>query len=1002
RAVSAQELLAAVWPGESVTSGSVGRAILGARRALGDDGDAQGSIRTARGHGYQFALPVSVCIHPDVQSSTANEQLATPLSAWEPELEFVGRHALLADLDARLKHAFSRNGHLVLLTGEPGIGKSRTAQQVLLRARKLGADCWLGRCLEEDGAPAYWPWIEILRQAHEARGTAQLAVDMGLGLADIAQAIPELKQWFPSIPDAPPLGTAAARFRFFDSFTRFIVNASATRPLLLCFDDLQRADPPTLRLLTFMVGQLSDAPVMVLGTMRSSAIRPADECHALSRISREHPHRTFELSGLTSEEISGYLDTLYGGSLPPSAAAHIYEQTDGNPLFFFHMLASKRNGTGGSPVAWDGSWQLPSGEGLHAMLARSLATLPDISLRSLRAASVLGREFALGVLSNVLECEHAPILGSLEPAIAARVLRRVDGQLARYRFTHALLRDALYESVEPLERARLHARAGFVLETCGAGLHEDHLSELAFHFCHAAPTHDQGRAQDYSRRAAHAATQQLAHEKTAQHLENVLRLLTPSELSQARRLEVLLELGEAYNRAGDVAAAQRALHAAVDLARVLGSTDAFVLAAQQLAAPLQTGTVDVLLVALLREGLALLPAGDARAAKLRALLARSLSYAGDLTERTSLALEARRSAELLPARPRADLLMRCHEALSEPNHLASRCSITDELARLARELGDQNVLMRSCACQIQNYLALGDLDSIDAALEVLTEAVERMRDPIYRWWSCVYRAMRSMVAGDLTAGERHAREAFQMKLFGQEGEHAFATQVDGMWRLQGKLKESEELASKMASRYPHMVGWRASLALVHVATQRKQRAARTFASLMDADLAIVRSNPFLLSTLAPMAELCAQVGDPASAKLLYDALAPFADQHPTIHYGVASYGPAHRHLGMLAARMEQLDLAVSHYESSLRSARAMPSPTFICVTEVAYARTLVAFGCQGLHTEKVLSSAHQLAIHHGFHGIVALCRSLSERHGLTLRAMARTRPNDPLEARRLL
>ena len=336
RSVSKEELLDQLWPGESVTAASIKRAVAGARRALGQRGDSEASIRTVRGHGYQFMLPVRelpAAMHePEPPVSDARDS-ARPAAAAEPL--FVGREDVLARLDALLGEALAGRSRSVLIVGEPGIGKTRVLQELGRRATALGASVYTGRCMEVAGAPALWPVQQILRCAAAALGPAELHARMGEGAVDIAEALPELRRWLPDLPSAPRIEAAAARFRFFESMANFLRRVAEQRPVVLLIDDLQRADAASVRLLEFLIGQLDDARVLLAGTIRKGVSRDAEPLRGLFR-SAGSP--SIELSGFRSDELTHYLALRTGTPPPEQFVERLHELTGGNALFVEQMV----------------------------------------------------------------------------------------------------------------------------------------------------------------------------------------------------------------------------------------------------------------------------------------------------------------------------------------------------------------------------------------------------------------------------------------------------------------------------------------------------------------------------------------------------------------------------------------------------------------------------------------------------------------------------------------
>ncbi|MEY4512766.1 MAG: hypothetical protein RLZZ450_4888 [Pseudomonadota bacterium] len=621
---------------------------------------------------------------------------------------------------------------------------------------------------------------------------------------------------------------------------------------------------------------------------------------------------------------------------------------------------------------------LDGGEVADEPCAGPLSALSIEARPHLEAASVLGLEFSISLLAELASSSIEQVFPSLCAAVTAQLLGQVKEAAGRYRFLQEGVRNDLYESLAPTQRARLHGQAARALEARGPGLSGAQLLELAEHYFRAAPTHDQGRALDYSLRLARSERPRLAAPQVATLLAQAFELLELGEPSGAERMELLLELGIAQRKAIHFASARESLLAASEIAEALGRYDVLTRVAELLSVPVEAGEVDAVQVRLLREARVRVGVGDPRAPLLDALLARALCYVGNLDERAQLAESAYAATPVLPPTERAAVLEHCHEAFSEPEQLPLRLAISEQLGRLAQRLNDPVLAMRGCTCQIRDALEQGDLESVDAALATLELTSERSQDLTFGWYGRAYRSVRAYIAGEFTLAERLADEALALNAMAANAEHVHAAQVIGVWLLSGKLAECEVLMREMSARYPRLSGWRAVLGSVQLATGRPALAQRALHQLLDEDLLSLRGDPFVLSALTPCADLCAQLGDQTAARLLYEAILPHARLHSLVHMGMASWGSTERHLGMLAACMNQLDRAVVHFDAALASARRMPSPTFTSLTELSYGRTLLELGNQSdrAHAASLLDSARVIAERHAFHGVAAQARTL--------------------------
>jgi tetratricopeptide (TPR) repeat protein len=530
-----------------------------------------------------------------------------------------------------------------------------------------------------------------------------------------------------------------------------------------------------------------------------------------------------------------------------------------------------------------------------------------------------------------------------------------------------------------------------LIEARKSELEDEELSEAAHHFLRAAPDHDGGRALFYAEKIASAAMSRLAHEEAVTHLDRALRLLELGAPDPAPRMRLLLAKGRALAHTLDSGAARSVLFEAFALAADLGALDVMVEVVALLCQPSETGTVDGARVDLLRQTLDLLPRDDQRRPMVTALLAKALCYSGELEERARLAREALAGARrLTPPALRGEALHCCHQALSEPDDLPNRIAIADELLLLAEQQGDTNLLLCASMAQITSSVETGDMGAVDTALATIETVVRRVREPFFKWYAACARSMRAMVDGDFDLAETQAEEALAIgkPLNAESAYHTYVTQVWGTWWLTGRTGEAEALVREMASRYPGIVGWRAIQASIDLDLGRKDPAQRALARLLSEVEKAARDSPFILSALCPLAELCARIGTPLDARALYEKLRPYARHHGFVHMGIATHGPMTRHLGLLAARMGETDLAIEHLSDSLVRAERMGSPTFSALCSLSLARVLLSKGSPDARERAsvLLWNAAALSLRTGMTGLHTCCRVIVERFALELRS----------------
>ncbi|MGE3596702.1 MAG: AAA family ATPase, partial [Dehalococcoidia bacterium] len=487
---------------------------------------------------------------------------------------FVGREAELSVLIAALDAAAAGRGGLVLVAGEPGIGKTRLAEELAAVAGRRNVRILWGRCYEGEGAPAFWPWVEVLRAALRGRDAASSRAALGSGAGSIAPLLPEVLELMPDLPAPPLLEPAEARFRLFQAVTTLLANVGgAGSGLLLILDDLHWADTPSLLLLEFLARDLTHVPVLVVGTYRDVEVRRGDPlARTLGEIARRPQVARLTLAGFSLAEVARIV-ALTRGAIGPSSemvasappqdellAARVHRDTDGNPLFVQELvrLLAAEGRLGSDGTGSDGTGSATSGpvpETVRDVIGRRLDRLSPACRQVLATAAVIGREFGEDVLAAAADAAGEALLEALEEAETAHVIQAVPGAPDRYRFAHALIRETLYEDISTARRARLHLRVAEATEQIGAGDEPAQLAVLAGHYRLAGAVAPAGKAIDYAQRAGAAAAAVFAWEEAAAHWQAALEQLQrrggandPAGL--ALRCDLLLALGEALLSAG--------------------------------------------------------------------------------------------------------------------------------------------------------------------------------------------------------------------------------------------------------------------------------------------------------------------------------------------------------------------------------------------------------------------------------------------------------------------
>ena len=605
-----------------------------------------------------------------------------------PSESFVGREPELGEFRAALDGAFAGRMSLLLIAGEPGIGKSRLADEATSVAVARGACVLWGRCWEAGGAPAYWPWVQAIRTYIRDGDDDRIRGELEPYAADVAQMLPELNELFHDLPPAPSLDPEGARFRLFDSMASFIREAAASRPIVLVLDDLHAADKPSLLLLQFLARSLREARLVVIGAYRDTEPRTEDLTRAVAEVRREPVSRAVRLGGLNVPEVAHMIELAAGAAPSDELVTAIQRETEGNPLFvgeLVRLLASEGRLT--DAVTKTGALGIP--QGVREVIEHRLGRLSENCKRVLSVASVLGREFRPETLARIADLPTEEALDLLDEALAARVVGDLPADRRVLRFSHALIRDSLYGDLAAAERLRLHRTALEALEELYEPDLEPHLTELAYHAFEAAPAGDPDAAVAYARRAGEQAATLLAYEEATRLYEMALEALTTEPGADQRlRCELLLALGDAQARGGDVPASQATFIRAAELARRLGEPEQLARAALGYGGRwiwFRAGK-DQRLVPLLEDGLNALPDGDSELrAMLMARLAGALRDRPVPERRESLTREALEIARRLEdPRTLAHAVGGTYSALSWPRDTDAWLGMATELVRSAR------------------------------------------------------------------------------------------------------------------------------------------------------------------------------------------------------------------------------------------------------------------------------------------------------------------------------
>jgi tetratricopeptide (TPR) repeat protein len=465
-----------------------------------------------------------------------------------------------------LAEARSGSGGVVLVTGEPGIGKTRLVLELLEHAALNDCQAGLGGCLDEESAVPYRPWIEALEPLLRTLSEGDLAACASSSGADLGQLFPVMRDRFASGTGAPARAGDRARSALFDGVSRLIRVLAARSPTLLVLEDLHDADAATLSLLAAMARDVARSRVLLVLTARSTD--DAGLRRVVTALARAELKANVRLESLTDDEIGEYARRLVEAELPADALAALSRESGGNPLYArelarFVTAAGGRLGEGGLhvPVTVQG-----------VVLSR-LEALSGDCVEVLSAASVVGQRLDTQLVGRVVELPRERLMGALHEAVLAGIVRPVDERLLTFEFTHDLVRRALYSQLAYVRRAELHRSIAEAIESMSS--RGDRVEELAYHFEAAIPVGgDVEKAIGYAMRAGELARAKCAWDEAEAHWRRALQLMDQGRADpeeEAALVELLADL--LFSTGGDYRAAVAYLERALRIRDELGQVE---------------------------------------------------------------------------------------------------------------------------------------------------------------------------------------------------------------------------------------------------------------------------------------------------------------------------------------------------------------------------------------------------------------------------------------------
>jgi class 3 adenylate cyclase/tetratricopeptide (TPR) repeat protein len=960
--------LCAVADGDQILATAAIRLLTGGGR---DAGFTDLGPRSLKGLPEPLDVVEVVWERPSVTATPLPARLSTELAS------FVGRSEELGTLHAAFRDVTEAGRRrVVLVGGEPGIGKTTMVSRAARLWFDSGATIAMGRCEEDVRAP-YRPFAEALE--HLVASAPQEVLDAhvarhGSGLLPL---VPRLARRVPALPEPPSTDQETERFLLFAAAADLLAALSERAPVVLFLDDLHWADAGTVSLLTSLAMAPHPARVLITGTFRSDELATDHPMsHALAAFHRVEGVTRLQLGGLDKREIIELVQRWTGspvGATGERLADDLAAETDGNAFFVTEVIRHLEE-TGQLSQLSQRSSAPPIGslvpESILEVLAERVARLGSVADAVLSTAAVIGTEFTLPLLATVTGLPEVKVLDVLAEAAAAALVHEVRDAPGRFAFTHGLVQHAILLNAGPTREASLHRRVAEVLEA-------EHdtgtvpVAELAHHWLQATNVSDTRRARDWARQAGDAALEALAPGDALAYFRQALLLhdqLRDDDV--VTRIDLLTALGTAERQYGDPEHRDTLLKAC-RLARRAGDLPRLA----EAALANNGGTfsifwgVDAEEVDMLEAALAGIDEPATRALLL-STLANELTYsAADSARRRALVDEA-----LAAARASGDeaLLLRvsnlAFHAIWVPDNLEERLALSEEGMRMAARSEDPVSRYWAAAAHHINLAQAGRRDEAERALDTMQQLAERLAQPMLLFRVRHRLACQRLLDGDPTAANALSFEASDLGTRAgapEAGIYLMLQQMGVNWEG-GRFAE---VAGGLDRAAINLTGVDAALSLVFAEAGRTDDALELLDEVVGGALDVLPRDPSYISCLASYAEAATRLEHAGAAALVYEQLLPLA--HQIGFDGIVAVGSLEHQLGGCAAVLGRHDEAIERLRRSLERHVALHAPFFEANDRYELGRVLLWRGADGDQSTAVaeLRRAADLAAARGYAAI---------------------------------
>lgn len=909
RMVPKGELLDALWPGQDVQEGALSVCVHRARK-LAEEGGTR-AIRTVARRGYRFVAPLEVL--GEEGTGRAEERL-------------VGREAEIGAIRRVIDSVLAYQMRTVEVIGDAGIGKTTLLDAIGSHARRMGMEVLRASASLHTDSNAFSLWAQVIgAYALQREGAAARRV-LGAHAETLGRMVPMLRRW--TAPGSTTDALRQTRVRLFDAVAQVVRNAAAEQPLVLLFDDLHWVDTDSLVMLRFVLATCGELPLLIAVAYRGNESPSEALCGLRQEMGKRAGHCRLELSGLEERQVREMLDQLAGGELPGAAATAAARATRGNPLWIeeWWRTAVRSGSISKEQARWVAHRGIDEVSVRFGPEAPALQAASASCRRMLQVLSLLESQATPDLLRRVSAFSETDLTAAVREAEQLEILIPAVETDEPLRFSHPAIQEEFYRQMDETERARLHRRAGEVLERIYADVLEEHAGLLARHFLAGIDASSAERAIRYAEEAGHQAFAALAFERAAMFFNHALEACERFRPDDSVRMwPSYLMLAESYLQAGEE---ERARHAYRDRVLMLSGDRMRRMSVDDAGGPPSPLGVTRLMANI--------------QAALRLPGATAQDDRGNLHRATQAALDAVRNAhDRADAGPLTHALIgqRWLEFVSElqPDHLPQ----STEALRLAETLGSTDLMQEARLLRIHDLLVAGCVQEVDAEIAAYAQIALVTKQSAYRWVHLYLSAMRAHLAGRLTEAEQLAEQALALGTahFGEVAGVIYWSQVSSIRSQQGRFAEVLPWLEALIERFPHVAVVQTMLCRAYCDLGRYEEARVLLPSAINAILEpdSAQRSSWLRAALT-LGRVLTHLNDRESAAALFEKLDPYADRFVVLPVAVACGGPASAILAPLAVTAGLDSRAKELFERAIETLREIDAAVLLANVRQQYER----------------------------------------------------------------